>query len=428
MFLSQAAKVRTGFWWLSQDNLEKLIFYLTLLFLPTQLGRHFWPDFSYIYGIRIDYLSPTVYVSDILIIFLFLITITKKRAIKINKNFLFFLFYLLLTLLVSKYWQVGVYGFLKILEFSFFAFYCAYAGIKKEILIKVLAISFLFESLLSIGQFINKGSLGSFFYFLGERSFNGQTPGIANASINGELILRPYGTFSHPNVLAAFLLIIFTFVIFQSKKINVFYSLCLIIGAIALLITFSRIAIFLFGIIILFKLYLFLKTRSKSLLSLLPSIIILIAFLYIVFLSPFKDRFLNLSQSDLSIVQRGELSTASYMMFLKSPLFGLGINSFFVNLPNFMSQQKTFFIQPVHNIYLLLLSELGVFGLSFLLLLITKAFKKIIKMNNYLLGLLLVEILVLGFFDHYFFTLQQGQLLFALVVGLSFSKLKLSIE
>src|SRR5687767_12118252 len=48
------------------------IFFSFLLFLPTQLGIHFWPDFSSIFGIRVDYLSPTIYLTDLLVFFLIL--------------------------------------------------------------------------------------------------------------------------------------------------------------------------------------------------------------------------------------------------------------------------------------------------------------------------------------------------------------------
>src|SRR3989344_9415701 len=48
-----------------------LFFYLLILFLPTQLGRHFWPNFSFVSGIRIDYLSPTLYATDIFILLIF---------------------------------------------------------------------------------------------------------------------------------------------------------------------------------------------------------------------------------------------------------------------------------------------------------------------------------------------------------------------
>src|SRR3989344_696217 len=53
-------------------RVEYILFYLIILFLPTQLGKHFWPDFSIVSGIRVDYLSPTVYFTDVFIFLLFM--------------------------------------------------------------------------------------------------------------------------------------------------------------------------------------------------------------------------------------------------------------------------------------------------------------------------------------------------------------------
>ena len=49
---------------------ELLLFYSIILFLPTQLGLHFWPEYSKVLGLRIDYLSPTIYMTDVLILLL----------------------------------------------------------------------------------------------------------------------------------------------------------------------------------------------------------------------------------------------------------------------------------------------------------------------------------------------------------------------
>ena len=52
----------------SVRKLHQLFFYLTLVLLPAQLGKHFWPEWSVILGRRIDYLSPTIYLSDMMIL------------------------------------------------------------------------------------------------------------------------------------------------------------------------------------------------------------------------------------------------------------------------------------------------------------------------------------------------------------------------
>ena len=47
---------------------SKLLIWLIVFFLPSQLGLHFWPSFSRAAGIRLDYLSPTLYFVDLLLL------------------------------------------------------------------------------------------------------------------------------------------------------------------------------------------------------------------------------------------------------------------------------------------------------------------------------------------------------------------------
>lgn len=257
-----------------------------------------------------------------------------------------------------------------------------------------------FESTLTVVQFFNHGSLGGIFYFFGERTFNSQTPGIANATIAGSLILRPYATFSHPNVLAAYLLISITMLLF-SKSSKVKASL-IVLGTIALFLTLSRAAIVAF--IAVSPFYLFERLKLKKVFVFLA-----LAFLAILVLSPIRLRFENLNLTDESVATRISLSKVAIDMFLRKPILGAGLNDFFENANS---------SQPVHNIFLLSLSETGIVGFLFFLWFIIKTYKKNISRKNLLALTLLSEILFLGFFDHYFLTLQQGQLLFALVLGL----------
>ena len=75
------------------EALEKILLFLFVLLIPTQLGKHFWPEWSRVVGIRVDYLSPTLYFLDLVWLGLFLITncqllITdcKKRRRKTKKK------------------------------------------------------------------------------------------------------------------------------------------------------------------------------------------------------------------------------------------------------------------------------------------------------------------------------------------------------
>ena len=55
-------------------------FLLLLIFLlPFQLGRHFWPEVSFVYGLKIDYLSPIIFLTDLVLLsFLIVFGIEKK--------------------------------------------------------------------------------------------------------------------------------------------------------------------------------------------------------------------------------------------------------------------------------------------------------------------------------------------------------------
>lgn len=436
---------------LKSSSLEKLFFYLAILFLPTQLGKHFWPNFSSIQGVRVDYLSSTIYLTDIFIFLLFVLTcfsILKRLNFKFQikdfkiKKLLEIGNYLILAVLVlfmlagvvfSKSPYAGFYGLLKFCEFLFFGLYAALSVKRvkdlKEILYLLIPLFFV-ESLLSIAQFLNNGSVGGIFYLLGERSFNAQTPGIANASLQGSLILRPYGTLPHPNVLSGYLLISMIFFIFllsktASLKIKIFIFSCIALGSFSLFITLSRIAILIYLLITVLIFFKLLYSKNKIQKKVIYFLVLFSVFA-LIFFTPFPLRLLSSSLSDESVTQREYLIEKSIAFAKSSPFFGVGLNNYLVNTSDFKSN-RVFLVQPVHNIYLLVLTETGLFGLIFFIYFILKTFKKLIfnKLRIYkYLFLALLSICFLGFFDHYFLTLQQGQLIFSLVLGLSWTSIK----
>jgi O-antigen ligase len=285
--------------------------------------------------------------------------------------------------------------------------------------------------LLTFFQYLNQGSIGGIFYLFGERTFNAQTPGIANASINGQLFLRPYATFSHPNVLAGFLVIamLYLFLFFKNK---LYLLVGIVLGTLSLFLTLSRTAIFLWAIslFVLFgssfvKKY---KNRFSNRKVLVGAAIILVLIVSAYLVSqntPFIQRFSLTKLSDESLVQRQELITQSFLMIEKNPVFGVGINNFFNNLEFSNAQLQTSLVQPVHNIFLLVLSETGIVGFGFFVWLFYAAINRIVfsastKEKKYLI-LLILSVIFLGFFDHYFLTIQQGQILLSIIFGTTFS-------
>jgi hypothetical protein len=440
-FLNQAEKVKTGFWSLSLAKISKLFFYLLILFLPTQLGKHFWPNFSFVYGLRLDYLSPTFYFTDLLILLIFISSVPKLFNALANvkrKYFLYFILvvgFLFLGLTDAKNFWAGTYGIVKFLEYSFLIYFIRqnYKQFNKIFLFVCVLTSIIFESLLAFLQYFNQGSLGGILYVFGERTFNTLTPGIADASINGQLFLRPYATFSHPNVLAGFLIASMLLLLMFSAKnriLKISASVGIIMGTAALLLTLSRSAIlvWLISLCILFGLSLVEKYKKGKFNSFNIALPILIVFIVGAFLflqnNYIFQRFLTTNLSDQSITQRQELMTQSLIMFWNNPVMGVGVNNYFDNLIIATSQQKDYLLQPVHNIFLLIMSETGIIGLFALSVIFAKSiiesFKN--KQNKKYLLLLIFSMIFLGMFDHYLLTLQQGQLLLSLVFGIALAK------
>jgi len=433
----------TGFLLSNQklNNIRKLLNYLLIIFLPTQVGKHFWPDFSSIKGARVDYLSPTLYFTDMLILLVLVLWIFSKNkfsifnfpyfakasrgkqfSIKSKFSIVILTFSLIIGIFISKSPFAGVYGLVKLMEFGFLGIYTAknINKLKFQNILLMFSVGIIFESVLAIIQYFNHGSIQGIFYFFGERFFNSQTPGIANASLGGELVLRPYGTFSHPNVLAGYLLIGMTLIVggiknHESRIKGAILILTLIIGTIALFLTLSRIAIALWLLILIFCFI-----RKFMIHNSLFIILFLVGILTLGLATPLGLRFTDIKLTDESIVQRESLIQSSIVMIKDNPLFGVGLNNFLINLPAYQKPSAPLsYLQPVHNIFLLVMSETGIIGFSFFVWFLIKTYRRI---NSYFIIYPLSLIIILGLFDHYFLTLQQGQLLFSFVLGLCWSK------
>jgi membrane-associated HD superfamily phosphohydrolase len=201
------------------QRIEKFLFYLFLFLIPFQI-RIFLSNNG-------EWNSVFIYLGDIIFFAVLLLWVinnkipSHKLAIKNKRNILLFLFLLIafVSVFVSSATKISAFRFLKLLEFALLFIYIFH---KKEIkILQVLFYSGIFQAILAIAQFIKQGSIGIKFVEAG--IFSPDSPGVANFILNGERIMRSYGSFSHPNVLAGFLLLaIFAFyAIWLKKPINI---------------------------------------------------------------------------------------------------------------------------------------------------------------------------------------------------------------
>lgn len=386
-------------------------FQLLIFFLPTQLAKHFWPEWAFIFGIRIDYFAPAIFITDILIFLTLVFWLVEEKPLSWQKNRNFFLSLgsLVFFAFLNSQSPLSFFKWLKFFELFIFGYFVAreWGKLKTKITIPLLGAIF-YTGVIASGQFILEKSLGGMIWWLGERQINIGFAGMPLARVFGREFLRPFASFSHPNQMAGFIFVSLLLVL--EKPLTKFKLAALASGAVALLLSFSQNAwLGVFGV------FFFSLVVNKNNFSKFKNIFLPLLFFLSLAQIFFAQGLLSRDYLFFDFIQkRLELIWAAGAVFAKAPFFGVGLGSFIVHLPT-LSQ---WWLQPVHNIYLLILVETGIVGF----LVCFWFLKKAIVFLDKKLFLSLVFILLTGFFDHYWLTLQQTQILLTIILGASFSK------
>src|SRR3990172_1466223 len=194
--------------------LHQRLFFLTLVLLPTQLGYHVWPEWALVLGRRVDYLSPTVFLTDIFILGIFASWFWQSRK-KVFAHFkiphwavALAAVFIIGNISVSQNVPEAMYKWVKVLEFVGLGWYVVKIRPNLSSFAFPLSIGVLYSSILAVWQFLLQQSGGGPLWFLGERTFSADTPGIARTLVAGRQMVRPYATFPHPNVLGGYLAVL----------------------------------------------------------------------------------------------------------------------------------------------------------------------------------------------------------------------------
>ena len=308
--------------------------------------------------------------------------------------------------------------------------------VKFERVALTLAALSVVQSLIGFGQFALQGGLG--LKFLGEPEIGPLVGGASKILAGGGKLLRAYGTFPHPNILAAFLLSgLFSFyylwlklppagqIAGLAKRLAAALGLFAVLAGLAL--SFSRAAWFVAALltaVFLIRSFWAAETRKKAaaLLFLLAAFVLIVGKTYGFALF----HRVQLSSSEPAVVYRlayNELGAA----IVKSKPFGVGIgNQVIYAVKNELYRKsgmaERWQWQPIHNIYLLMAAEIGVLGfLAFLLFAWRLLFAAFANGGSFFMipALMLAALLLLGFFDHFLWTLQPGRLMLWLAIGLA---------
>ncbi len=336
--------------------------------------------------------------------------------------------------------------------------------------ILIIFLSGTLQSLIALCQFIFQKSVG--LKILGESVIAPEILGVAKFEILGEKLIRAYGTFPHPNLLAAFLLLSLAcgaFLLiykksspFYKKKYkyvsdllskNYFYTIGTVMILFGVCLTYSRSVIL---ATVVFIILLWIGHRKKvgdvyrgwckqlRIHSIFQTALAVLAIFAVTFLlyNIFAPRlcFSNCF-NDNSIELRGRYSAAAAEIIVQNPLTGVGPGNFVIALADSSvgATLQPWEFQPVHNLYLLIASEIGLVGLVFLLIFVSTLIYAYMRVKlgrtlnlQSLVGnpffILLLAFLFLGLIDHYFWTLPQGLLIFWLSLAFFDMSSKIKVE
>lgn len=405
---------------------------------------------------------------------------------------IFCLFAFFSTLVNHQFLSIEIFRSLKIIELSLICVFASRVLKDDSIMSKslfVLIFSAFFQSIIAIYQFYFQSSLFStplLHKLTGESVLSPDLPGIAKIIVEGGQYVRAYGTFPHPNLLGGFLIfsLALTYykylchvrasvssptIISRPKFPVLFWTSAFTIELIALALTFSRSAwlgliICIMSGIILHNVsretlsdrnsrsivsrgtFNSLLTNTKKFKELSISLILLIVFIFINS-NLYYERSIQDARSlagapepSLALTNNTYLDRLFYInvsreTFSSGPLIGHGPGSFIFQIPTYLKKNHIYALdswgfQPVHNIYLLTLTELGLIGLFLLLSVILCIFMTNIhqivsretihehKLFKLTLLSVFISFLVIGLFDHYFLTFQQGALMFWLLLAM----------
>ena len=434
---------------------EKLI-YLTFLTIFINSYKRFLFPFSSVNGVFNIYLTPRVYLTDLLLLAISGVTIFQlikyylysrgQRFLTNHRPFLFlalisFCFASFLSAVISKNPALSYYSHIRLLAYTllFISVSTTINSLRKfHTLVWAVSGSVLVSSVFVFMQWtFQRYFLG--FFPLGEPSFASSLANSPLVNYFGELKLRSFATFPHPNILGGFLSIITIWLLdlflLQFKKFHyglkpLYLFVVLSLGVISLYLSFSQGAwgAFLVGAVLYLTMTVpFNKPKGRlnsetpgltDLINATPSNRFRLTIIFLTFLGLIIALYAIYSLPlDSFTTRRRDLIAASVDLFKSSPITGVGLG-------NFVRFSSYYWKEPVHNIYLLILSETGLLGLvSFVLLVLfclKSAFRKIFR--SPVLFASVIQVVFLGFFDHYFLTSQAGGLLFWTVLGLSVSR------
>ncbi len=388
---------------------------------------------AYVHGLRVDYLIPKLYLSWIVAVVLLLSWWWSNREKVLISKILHSKYYWLVLafigLFAGQFWTARPISAIYLLLVWMTAWLAVHAikqlapHVNQTVIAGGALLSVGLQTFLGWWQFLTQHSFAPYFVF-GEPNITNWN-GITKAIWFDQELSLPYGSTTHPNVLAFWLAIGWFLsgkIVLQSSSNNqrnmkLAWWLVTPFIFVLILITQSMSGILTLAIaaILLFLFVRKIKVKPK-IFAIIMVIGVLAAIIMPIFLLTLSN-YLPKHTDTFSWQRRNELFLATTELIRQNFWFGTGVNQSTIQLQNYRTSTEIVrFVQPVHNAFWLLLSEIGVLGLVALVsgAMVTNKSSKTTRQELWWLLLLPAAAL-----DHFLISQPPGIFATALLIGLS---------
>jgi O-antigen ligase len=295
----------------------------------------------------------------------------------------------------------------------------------------------LIQATVGIAQALRQHSVD--LWWLGEYTLDPAIQGISVVVAGDVRALRVYGLTDHPNILggclAFALLVIAAWYLTSDTRWRALASSLFALGAVGLLLTFSRSAWVAMSGGVILAAALLLKTRQTRALShglglLGATLIVMVPFAwqnagYLGVRLNQNNSFTRVATENRSITERSVLLDAAIQILAGHTWTGVGLGAFPTALRGAYSDFP-FDYQPPHIVLLDVAAEIGIFGALFYLIIMLGPWlalwrnRRRLTFSPALIGVsgALLAVTLVGFFDYYTWLITPGRLWQWLVWGL----------
>jgi len=254
-------------------------------------------------------------------------------------------------------------------------------------------------------------------------------------------MLRPYGSFPHPNMLGGWLALSLLLAMREARRTPLAY-IAIAVLSVGLAATFSRSAWLAFGaglaMYSLIGLIGLLRSRVRSLAMTREALALAVMALFVGVLvasypEPFKERIFGSNRLEAkSVEERASGIAESWQLIKQHPITGVGIGNYGLGVHRDIDASKpAYHYQPVHNVPVLIMAELGLVGLVLMIMFLLSLRTLVLKGEAILssrrgwlsAGVFLLPLAILALFDHYLWSLYSGMMMGAVYLSIFYLKL-----